>query len=84
MHGPSTENISLVLHTFDSTARGVAESSHDQTGRKSEAHFIDNWSMRGTSLTVIPGGRSSISAGLSMISREEASSRRSWARLGGL
>src|SRR6266566_5063082 len=54
MRGPSTENISLARHTFDSTGLGLAESSHEQIGRKSEAHFIDNWSMRGRSLTVIP------------------------------
>src|SRR2546428_889917 len=84
MHGPSTENISPTRHTFDSTALGLAESSHEQTGRKSEAHFIDNWSTRGRSLTVIHGGPSSISAGSSTISREEVSSRRRWARLCGL
>src|SRR5438876_2757479 len=76
MHGPSTENISLVLHTFDSMALGLAASSHEQTGRKSEANSIDNWLMRGRSLTVIPGGQSSTSAGSSTISRTELSSCR--------
>src|SRR5436853_4278038 len=63
MRGPFTENISLARHTFDSTDLGLAESSHEQSGRKSEANSIDNWAMRGRSSTVIPGGRSSISAG---------------------
>src|SRR6266700_602559 len=42
LHGPSTENISLARHTFDSTGLGLTESSHEQAGQKSEAHFIDN------------------------------------------
>src|SRR5437660_4287856 len=42
MHGPSTENTLLARHTFDSTAQMLAESSHEQTGRKSEVNSIDN------------------------------------------
>src|SRR5438128_9286253 len=84
MRGPFTENISLARHTFDSTGLRLAESSHDQTGRKSEEHYIDNWSMRERSLTVTPGGQSSTSVDSSTISRGGVSSRRSWVQPGGL